>query len=109
MRDGVDGVVRDWSSAEILKRKDGIYDFAIAVGHNRFAVEPGHGSAIFVHSWYGPGVATIGCTAMPKAEVKAILKWLDAKRGPVLVQLPREELKQVELPPGLVEAIEALR
>src|SRR6056297_3097663 len=39
---------RDWRSAEILHRPDGIYDYVIVVGHNRDPIIPGRGSAIFL-------------------------------------------------------------
>lgn len=105
VRAGTPGIAKDWQSAEVLKRSDGIYDFAVAVGHNRAPAVKGRGSAIFIHSWYGPGISTIGCTAMEKAEVKALLKWLNADLGPVLVQLPRSEWDSVSLPEGIRGAI----
>lgn len=92
------GVVKDWSSAEVLRRKDGIYDYVIAVGHNRLRVVPGLGSAIFMHAWYGPGVPTIGCTAMEKKRVKLLIEWLDSSRHPVLIQAPLELLPSLEIP-----------
>lgn len=96
---------KDWSSAEVLRRPDGIYDYVIAVGHNRSRTEPGRGSAIFMHSWFGPGKSTIGCTAMEKREVKNLLMWLDAGKSPVLIQIPREQLGELQLPDGLLPAI----
>ena len=96
--------VQDWNSAEVLRRPDGIYDTVIVVAHNRGPVVPGRGSAIFIHSWYGPGVATIGCTAMAKNDLDALLHWLEAAKNPVLVQAPRELLPRL----GLPEAVTAL-
>jgi len=97
----------DWKSAEVLRRADGIYDAVIVVAHNRGPVVPGRGSAIFMHSWYGPGVATIGCTAMDRDHLVALLLWLDASRRPVLVQAPRELLPHLELPVGVEALIES--
>ena len=91
-------VRRDWKSAETLRRRDGIYEAVIVVAHNRGPVVPGRGSAIFMHQWYGPGVATIGCTAMAKGDLMSLLRWLDASQQPVLVQAPRELLPQLRLP-----------
>jgi len=92
------GIKPDWNSAETLRRADGIYDYAIVVGHNRLRVIPGHGSAIFIHAWYGPGVPTIGCTAMEKSRVKSLVEWLDIDRHPVLIQGPEELIPVLELP-----------
>lgn len=92
------GIKPDWSSAETLRRADGIYDYAIVVGHNRLRVIPGHGSAIFMHAWYGPGVPTIGCTAMEKSRVKSLIEWLKLDLNPVLIQGPEELIPGLELP-----------
>ncbi len=89
---------RDWSSAETLLRKDGIYELAIVVGHNRSPAIAKRGSAIFMHRWYEPGVATIGCTAMAKAHLEALVKWLDASKSPLLIQLPITEIEKVPVP-----------
>ena len=91
-------VVRDWKSAETLRRTDGLYDYVIVVGHNREPILPGPGSAIFMHAWSAPGNPTIGCTAMEKARVKTLLQWLDASKAPVLVQAPGELLPTLEIP-----------
>ena len=100
---------RDWKSAEVLRRQDGIYDLAIVVGHNRGPVRKGRGSAIFVHAWYGPGRSTIGCTAMEKGQVRSLLEWLDAAKAPVLVQAPRELLPSLGLPESILSALANLR
>ncbi len=92
---------QDWKSAEVLRRADGIYDAVIVVAHNRGPVVPGRGSAIFMHSWYGPGVATIGCTAMDKSDLLGLLRWLDASKNPVLVQTPLELLTRLDLPESI--------
>lgn len=98
VRIGEPGLEKDWQSAETLRRADGIYDYAIVVGHNRRRVLPGSGSAIFIHAWYGPGVPTIGCTAMQKEMVKSLIQWLDIDRRPVLIQGPEELLPRLEIP-----------
>jgi L,D-peptidoglycan transpeptidase YkuD (ErfK/YbiS/YcfS/YnhG family) len=98
------GVRKDWKSAEILRRSDGIYDAVIVVAHNRSPIVPGRGSAIFMHAWYGPGVATIGCTAMEKSQLLSLLRWLNASKNPVLVQAPLELLPHLDLP----ESVSAL-
>jgi len=89
---------QDWNSAEVLRRKDGLYELAIVVGHNRGPILKGRGSAIFLHVWVAPGRSTIGCTAMAKNHVRDLLEWLDAAKSPVLVQAPRELLPRLGLP-----------
>lgn len=100
-------VRKDWNSAETLKRADGLYDLVIVVGHNRGNVVPGRGSAIFLHSWSGPGVPTIGCTAMDPGHLKALWQWLDPQGVPVLVQGPRDLVGSFPLPAGDSASIKA--
>jgi len=100
---GDPAIRQDWRSAERLKRSDGIYDYAIVVGHNRNpSIKKGRGSAIFMHGWFGPGRSTLGCTAMELPRVRLLIEWLDPARWPVLVQGPAEFLAGLELPPGLM-------
>jgi D-alanyl-D-alanine dipeptidase len=42
-----------------------------------------------MHVWQAPGVPTVGCTAMDAADMEALLRWLDPRAHPVLVQSPR--------------------
>jgi len=96
------GVERDWSSAEVLARPDGLYDATLVVDHNP-SRQPGAGSAVFVHAWRAPGRPTAGCTALAPDEVRALLAWLVPDAMPVLVQLPRATYRRVQaawrLPP----------
>lgn len=93
-------IEKDWNSAEILRRKDGLYDLVIVVGHNRRSpVVRGGGSAIFMHRWLAPGRPTIGCTAMAAEDLSRLWKWLDAKKSPVLIQGPADFVRQLDLPP----------
>lgn len=92
---------RDWQSAEVLRREDGLYELALVVAHNRAPVEPGRGSAIFLHRWYGPGRSTIGCTAMAAENLRDLSNWLDAAKQPTLVQAPRALLDALDLPAGV--------
>ena len=85
-------VAKDWDSDERMLRPDGLYRYGLFVDHNAPSVQPGAGSCIFLHLWRGPGAPTAGCTAMAEADMLAVLRWLDATKNPVLVQLPREEL-----------------
>ncbi|MDB6132987.1 MAG: hypothetical protein JWM59_1230 [Verrucomicrobiales bacterium] len=74
----------DWSSAEIMRRTDGLYDEGVAIAHNP-ANRPGAGSCIFLHIRQEPGVGTSGCTALSRKDVRFILRWLDPAGSPRLV------------------------
>jgi L,D-peptidoglycan transpeptidase YkuD (ErfK/YbiS/YcfS/YnhG family) len=77
----------DWASAEQMLRPDGLYRWIVIVEHN-WNSYPGFGSCIFLHLWLGEGIPTIGCTAMSLENVQFIVRWLDANKHPLLVQLP---------------------
>ena len=102
------GIRQDWSSAEILRRPDGLYDLALVVGHNRGPVVKGGGSAIFLHRWSTAGRSTIGCTAMDPRHLRELFESLDKAKRPVLVQAPRELLPRLALPTDLLVVLESL-
>ncbi|HEX5726341.1 MAG TPA: L,D-transpeptidase family protein, partial [Longimicrobiaceae bacterium] len=85
----------DWTSHEELRRPDELYRLGVWVDHNSDPPSPGGGSCIFLHIWAGPAVATSGCTAFRAADVEAVLRWLDPRARPLLVQLPREEYRRL--------------
>jgi D-alanyl-D-alanine dipeptidase len=80
----------DWKSSEPM-REIADYELGVVIGHNRGNV-PGAGSCIFLHRWDRPRTGTAGCTALRPADLEELVRWLDAARQPVLVQLPRSEL-----------------
>lgn len=75
---------KDWKSAEIMRRPDGLYDEGIAIGHNP-ANRRGGGSCIFLHIWRGAGSGTAGCTALSRSNVHKILQWVDPSKNPRLI------------------------
>ena len=79
----------DWNSSERMREVEG-YRWGVIVAHNARAV-PGGGSCIFLHIWAGPSKGTAGCTAMEQPNLEALLRWLDSRKRPLLVQLPRSE------------------
>ncbi len=83
-------VAPDWNSSERMLRSDDLYRWGVLVEHNP-APEPGAGSCIFMHIWRGPGQPTVGCTAMPQAELESLIAWLNPRSTPMLVQLPIEQ------------------
>jgi L,D-peptidoglycan transpeptidase YkuD (ErfK/YbiS/YcfS/YnhG family) len=80
----------DWGrhENEKMRRSDHLYRWGIFVDHNTNPPVAGGGSCIFMHIWRGPAQPTVGCTAMPQADLESLLGWLDPDRKPLLVQLP---------------------
>lgn len=74
---------------ERMKRADDLYALTILVEHNTRPVVPGQGSCVFLH--IGNGQPTTGCTAMPRPALETLLTWLDAKKDPLLIQLPSKD------------------
>jgi hypothetical protein len=85
----------DWTGSERMLRPDELYRWGILVDHNTNPAVAGGGSCIFMHIWRGPGKPTVGCTAMPQAEIESLLGWLDPSRGPLLVQLPESRYRSL--------------
>ena len=85
----------DWRSSEQMRRADDFYRLGVIVDHNADRVA-GCGSCIFLHIWSGPGKGTAGCTAMEAPKMEAVFRWLDARKRPLLVQLPLAEFEQLK-------------
>lgn len=90
---------KDWGSAEIMRRQDGLYDWVVVVDHNRERV-PKAGSCIFLHVWRNARSPTVGCTAMPKETLAALMSWVDPAAA-VLVVLPEPVKKKLAKAMGL--------
>ncbi|MDA7920266.1 L,D-transpeptidase family protein [Verrucomicrobiales bacterium] len=89
---------QEWDSAEVLLRKDGLYDLVLVVGHNRTPPVAGRGSAIFMHRWSRPGAATIGCTAMSIENLRLLAAWLEHEKAPILIQVPLAFVGKMAMP-----------
>jgi D-alanyl-D-alanine dipeptidase len=85
----------DWTSHEEMRRNDGLYRLGVWVDHNSAPPAAGRGSCIFLHIWAAPGVATSGCTAFAAGDLELILRWLDPRARPALVQLPEAEYRRL--------------
>lgn len=87
----------DWGSHENekMRRSDDLYRWGILVEHNANPPAKGDGSCIFMHIWKGPAQPTVGCTAMPQADMEVLLGWLDPARKPLLVQLPAAQYQKL--------------
>jgi L,D-peptidoglycan transpeptidase YkuD (ErfK/YbiS/YcfS/YnhG family) len=80
----------DWKSAERMRSID-LYRLGVIVRYNAQPVRRGRGSCIFHHIGRAEGSPTSGCTAMPASDLETVVRWLDPRRAPRLVQLPRAE------------------
>ncbi len=76
----------DWNSAEHM-RQVGLYKMGVIVGYNAMSPVRGRGSCIFLHIWAGPRSHTAGCTAFDETKLLEVIRWLDPKKRPLLVQL----------------------
>lgn len=88
---------RHWQSCERMRRDDGLYEIGVVVNHNTEDIEPGRGSAIFLHVWPEHGSPTSGCTAMSRSDLLRVMRWLDPAASPLLVQMPASELPALAL------------
>lgn len=88
------GTDKTWKSAEQLVRKDWLYDLIVVVDQNHgegpAGAVAGRGSCVFLHVWRREKSGTAGCTAMDKARLADLIRWLKADDAPLLVQLPRD-------------------
>jgi hypothetical protein len=82
--------VPDWKSSEHMAEVAD-YELGVAVSHNPQDI-PGAGSCIFIHQWRGERTGTAGCTVLRAPHLLELVRWLDADKHPVLIQLPRREL-----------------
>ena len=83
-------VIPDWNSSEKMNEEP-LYVVGITINHNFPNPKINAGSAIFIHVWKDKDCGTLGCTAMSKANLDALLSWLDEKKNPILVQLPLDQ------------------
>ena len=86
----------DWKSSEKMLEIKPQYDLGVFVEHNAER-QAGGGSCIFLHIWKDVNTATAGCTAMAREDMETILYRLDAKKNPVLIQLPLEDYKKFQI------------
>jgi D-alanyl-D-alanine dipeptidase len=84
----------DWKSSERMRRDDDQYRWGAVIDHNANGA-PGRGSCVFMHIYEAPGKGTAGCTAMSPSSMEGTLRWLDPKKRPLLIQLPRSEFERL--------------
>ncbi len=86
----------DWASSEKMLEVGAQYDLGVFVAHNSNPPAAGKGSCIFLHIWKNETTGTAGCTAMKRENIETVLSWLDAKKNPVLIQMPEANYKQFQ-------------
>lgn len=62
------------ASCEALTREDELYDIVVILAHNDAPPVPGLGSAIFLHCAKPGYPPTLGCVALARADLEAVLK-----------------------------------
>jgi L,D-peptidoglycan transpeptidase YkuD (ErfK/YbiS/YcfS/YnhG family) len=78
-----------------MKFPKNYYKYGIVVDHNHIDEEgavKSAGSCIFIHI---KDIPTAGCTVMSEAQIKEILRWLDPKAEPLLVQGTEEVVEKL--------------
>lgn len=93
--DGSKIEARDWTRSEKVRASNPMFRWCVTVKHN-WEQRPDLGSCIYLHIWKAPGVATAGCTAMDAAALERVVRWLDARKRPLLIQFPRGQYPAVE-------------
>jgi L,D-peptidoglycan transpeptidase YkuD (ErfK/YbiS/YcfS/YnhG family) len=96
----------DWQSSEKMRSAGEAYRWGVVVEHNTAPTVAGRGSCIFLHIWGGPDKGTAGCTAMQQPALEVLMRWLDPRRRPALVQLPSAEYERLKARWGLPEFTE---
>jgi D-alanyl-D-alanine dipeptidase len=80
-------IERDYKSHERMKFPKDYYKYGIVVDHNGITEgaesKRGAGSCIFIHI---KDIPTAGCTVMNESEIKEVIRWLNPKAKPLLVQ-----------------------
>jgi D-alanyl-D-alanine dipeptidase len=95
-------VAIDYKSKEHMKFPKDYYKYGIVVNHNHIdekGAKKGAGSCIFIHI---KKVPTAGCTVMSEDEMKEIIKWLNPKENPLLIQGISKDIK------GLIKKIKSI-
>ena len=80
-----------YKSFEQMLREDDLYSYGIVVAHNQEGIK-GRGSCIFLHVQKSQNAPTAGCTSMPKERLSQLLRWLDPKKEPILIQIPASHI-----------------
>lgn len=83
----------DWKSSEKMLAVGEQYDLGVFVAHNSYPVKKENGSCIFLHIWRNANTGTAGCTAMPRENIENVLRWIEAGKNPMLIQMTETAYK----------------
>jgi len=89
-----DTATAPFNSFEYMKRADDLYEYGVWVLYNSTPVVAGNGSCIFIHIWRNEHSGTAGCTAMSKEHILQLIRWLNKKKNPVLLQVVDNNAKE---------------
>ena len=84
-----------YKSYENMLLSNDTYKYVIKVEHNSLN-KKSLGSCIFLHVQNPKKIYTSGCTSMLEKSLKDIISWLDKKKKPILIQIPKSSCKQVQ-------------
>jgi L,D-peptidoglycan transpeptidase YkuD (ErfK/YbiS/YcfS/YnhG family) len=70
------------SAGENLGATGPVYNYAVVINYNRHPIVPGAGSAFFLHISHDK--PTAGCVSIPTHSLKAVMRWLDPAKHPVI-------------------------
>lgn len=82
-------------SYEKMRRDDEVYRNGAIIEYNP-AGASGRGSCIFIHLNHPDNRPTSGCTAMDQQPLNELLKWLDPRKSPKVLQIPASECKKYQ-------------
>lgn len=82
-----------WEKKQQMRLNDPPHSLKLFIRHNSMPHTRGQaGSAIFFHIWRRNGAAaTAGCTTMPEKKLRQLVKWVDPKKQPLFILLPKSE------------------
>jgi L,D-peptidoglycan transpeptidase YkuD (ErfK/YbiS/YcfS/YnhG family) len=66
------------------------YDYGVVIDYNRAPIQPGAGSAFFVH--VTDGRPTAGCVSMPVNDLLPLMRWLDPAQAPRIAMGPETDV-----------------
>jgi len=82
-------------SFEWMRRKDNLYKMGLVIEHN-IEAKKGAGSCIFFHIQKAEDAPTAGCSAMSEVLLSSVIQWLDPKKEPLLLQIPKSHCNEAQ-------------
>ena len=85
----------EYFSFEKMLLTNETYEYVIKVEHNSNGIKNA-GSCIFIHVVNPIKKQTTGCTSISKDKLLEIIKWLDIKKNPILIQIPISKCNEIK-------------